>query len=206
MPRKFCEPLTQREPSRALPAVKAVNPQTSADPLRDSDAETWARWSKDRELRDVVAQRKLDLDNRQLSEKPIYPRELAERLADEIRYTAQDWRACRPTLGPAWGQLLKQQPELSPLLVKRRESIIVALFGATPPEFHPAISDLRRLFDLTLAAHECAAFQIGVESGRLAESTPIGRRPKRKRASVSQNGSLPVSSLRLTIGDEKGGA
>lgn len=128
----------------------------------------WNRWSREREIREAVEQRTIDLDNRQLATKAIYPRECAATLADELKYVAPDWRTARPTLGSAWGQLLKQQPELAPELTRRREAIITALFNNTPSEFHRAIQDLRKLIDLLLEAHEAAAYLVGWESGRLS--------------------------------------
>ena len=102
--------------------MKVARPAAPADPLREDSAAVWSRWSRDREIRDVVEQRTIDLDNRQLATRAIYPRECAARLADELKYVAPDWRTARPTLGPAWGQLLKQQPELAPELIRRREA------------------------------------------------------------------------------------
>lgn len=171
---------TSREdpaPSRALPEhVKAVGPETTPEPLADTDAEVWNRWSRDREIRDAVERRQLDLENREVATRAIYPRECAERLADAIKTVAPDWRTARPTLGPAWGQLLKQQPELAPELTRRREAIITALFNHTPPEFHRALTDLRKLIELMLEAHEAAAYLVGWEGGRQHERLRVDAR------------------------------
>jgi hypothetical protein len=153
--------------SLALPAdVRNVTPETSVDPLTENSADVWARWSRDKELRDVVERRKVELHNKTLATQPLYPRECAAQVAESIRLVAPDWRHARATLGPAWGRLLKAQPELAPELTKRREAIVVSLFNATPPEYHRAISDLRALFDLVLIAHEAAAYVVGFESGQ----------------------------------------
>ena len=237
--RQFCPPLTQAEPkqsrrsatlleknnrvapalSRALPAdVKTVPPvdlKQPVDPLRDSSAETWGRWSRDKEIREAVERRAEDLQNRDMATRAIYPRECAAKLANELKYVAPDWRTARPTLGPAWGQLLKQQPELAPALTRRREQIIATLFNTLPSEYHAAIFDLRKLIDLMLEAHEAAAYLVGFESGRLAEQTYLrralpqvttsghDRKFGHDRSSIKSPARLTSSSLRLTMGGEE---
>ena len=136
-------------PERAVPTdAKAIGPATAVDPLTETDAEIWNRWSRDREIREAVERRRMALANREMAERSIYPIECAQRLAHELKAVAPDWRAARPTLSAAWGQLLRQQPELTPELTRRREAVITALLNNTPPEFHRAIEDLRKLIDL----------------------------------------------------------
>ena len=176
MPRQRTEPPSP-PPSRALPErVKSAQLPTRVDPLHDSSADVWARWSRDADLRATVRRREQELKNRELASQPLYPRECAEALAEDMKQVAPDWRAARPTLGAAWGRLLKAQPEMAPELVKRRESIITALFNNTPPELHPGLRDLRTLFDLHLTAHESASFMVGFASGRIHERQNVDDR------------------------------
>jgi hypothetical protein len=184
-------------PERALPEhVKSVNPTTTVDPLRESSAEVWARWSRESAMRDAVERRKIAVANREMATKAIYPRECAERLAEDLKQVAPDWRHARPTLGPEWGRLLQQQPEMAPELTKRREAIITTLFNHTPPEFHRAIQDLRTLIDYMLIAHEAAAYTVGFESGRKRDQTHVDSRDRTRtrQATIS-------AGLRLTLGE-----
>jgi hypothetical protein len=89
--------------------------------LRESEADTWARWSEDRERRELQARARATVANKQAADEPIYPRECAARIAVETQHVAPDWRHIRPTLGAPWGRLLKSQPELSPELIRQRE-------------------------------------------------------------------------------------
>jgi hypothetical protein len=128
---------------------------------------------------------------------------LAHRLQvlTELKYVAPDWRHSRPTLGPAWGQLLRQQPELAPELTKRREAIIVSLFNTAPPEYQRAIQDLRKLFDLALEAHGAAAYQVGFAGGRLFERTQENRQRQVERKLPRDRRLAEGTGLRLTLAE-----
>jgi len=186
-------------PARALPEhVKAVGPDDrGVDPLSESSAAVWNRWSRDREIRQAVEHRTVELTNREIATRAIYPRECAARLAEELKTVAPDWRFARPTLGPAWGQLLKQQPELAPELTKRREAIITTLLNHTPPEFHRAIHDLRKLIDLRLEAHEAAAFYVGWETRAVVQGR---EQPPDARRAFPRGQPSTATTLRLTFG------
>jgi hypothetical protein len=143
--------------------------------LTESEGDTWARWSEDRERRDLQARARATVANKQTAGEPIYPRECAARLAAETHHVAPDWRHIRPTLGAPWGRLLKAQPELSPEITRQREAAVTAVFNAVPPSFQAHVHELRTLIDLLLVAHEAAAYVVGFEAGRL-DARQKGRR------------------------------
>jgi hypothetical protein len=133
---------------------------------------------------------------------PIYPRECAERLADEMSTVAPDWRYIRPTLGPAWRRLLKAQPELSPEIADQREATITAVFNSVPRHLRGTVGDLRTLIDLLLMGHEVTAYLVGFESGRRAErihDDARGRARASSRPHVTR--SKDGARLRLHPGD-----
>lgn len=168
------------------------------DPLTERSRDVWARWRVDRERRELQQQINAATEAREAANLPIYPRECAERLADETARCAPDWRHVRPTLGPAWGRLLRAQPELSPEIVRQREQTITAVFNSVPPNLRPCVADLRTLIDLLLIGHEVAAYQVGFESGRRVEQM---RDPRTRGRGATREG----SELRLHAA-EIGGA
>jgi hypothetical protein len=144
--------------------------------LRESDTDVWQRWSEDRERRDLQARARATVANKHAADEPIYPRECAARLAADTCHVAPDWRHIRPTLGAAWGRLLKAQPELSPEITRQREAAVTAVFNAVPPSFQAHVHELRTLIDLLLVAHEAGAYYVGFEAGRLdARKREAGR-------------------------------
>ncbi len=194
------EPPEQPTVSRALPAgLKAIGPASEAaiDPRTEPEGDAWARWSRDREFREAIERRKVELANQALATRAIYPLECVQQLAHDLRGVGPDWRAARATLGPAWGDLLKQQPELAPELTKRREQIITTLFDTVPPEYRRAIQDLRTLIDYLLTAHEAAAFLVGHECGRSVAGRDRARN-QNNRSDILKTSERP----RLTMGDE----
>lgn len=150
-----------------------MRPRTLVSPadraLTESESTTWARWSEDRERRDLQRQARATVASKQAANEPLYPRECAERIASETCHIAPDWRHIRPTLGAPWGRLLKAQPELSPKITAQREATITAVFNGAPRHLQEAVKDLRVLIDLLLMAHEAAAYQVGFEAGRMDE-------------------------------------
>jgi hypothetical protein len=151
-----------------LPAViKPAQPIGPADPLRDSSAETWARWSRDREQRRIETLMHAEAQNRALMTQPLYPQECAQRCAEDTRRFAKDWRAVRPSLGAAWGKLLKAQPELSPEMTKQRRLVLTAIIDSLPAHLQATANELHNLIDLLLTAHEAAAYHVGFCAGQL---------------------------------------
>lgn len=177
-----------------------MTPPRDDDPaarcLSASSRDVWHRWSIDRERRELQRQVNAEQERREAANLPIYPRECAERIAQDTAAVAPDWRHIRPTLGPAWGRLLKAQPELAPDLTRRRESTITAVFAGVPPHLRESVRDLRTLIDLLLTAHEAAAYQVGFEAGRLDERIAIDRERQHRQRHRPRE-------LRLTL--DKGG-
>ena len=165
--------------------------------LTETSREVWERWSHDRQLRQLRRKANAELEAREAANLPIYPRECAKRIAEDTCDVAPDWRHIRPTLGPAWGRLLKAQPELAPDLTRAREAAIRAVFDSAPSHLRETIRDLRVLIDLALTAHEAAAYQVGFEAGRMYDKqhTAKWERPRKKTYT-------DVSELRLTLADD----
>jgi hypothetical protein len=137
--------------------------------LRESDTDVWPRWSADRERRELRQSARATVATKHAADEPIYPRECAERIAVDIHHAGPDCRYVWPTLGSAWGRLLKAQPELSPELTRQREAATTAALNALPRSQQGAVRELRTRIDLLLMAHEWAAFACGFEAGWLDE-------------------------------------
>lgn len=129
----------------------------AAECLSADSRDVWNRWSEDRARREIQKRINTEQAAREAADQPLYPRECAERIAQDTAAVAPDWRHIRPTLGPAWGRLLKAQPELAPDLTRQREAVITAVFAAVPSHLRESVRDLRTLIDLLLTAHESAA-------------------------------------------------
>ncbi len=135
--------------------------------LRESEADTLARWSVDRERRELQDRARATIATNQAAGEPIYPRECAERIAADTCHVAPDWRHIRPTLGRPWGRLLKAQPELAPESTKQREAAVTAVFNSVPSSLQGTVRELRTLIDLLLVGHEASAYQVGFEAGKI---------------------------------------
>jgi len=143
------------------------------DPLTETSTEIDTRWSRDREAREIQTRQDTEKAADDYVSRPIHPRELAAKIADEMHDVAPDWRSYRPQVGLYWGQLLRAQPESDPKLTQQREALIVALLNSVPAHVRPIVSELRPLMELAFVGHECAAFAIGWEAGRLFERRQI---------------------------------
>jgi hypothetical protein len=163
--------------------------------LTESSKDVWERWSHDRERRQLQRKINAELEAREAANQPIYPRECCERIAQETYNVAPDWRHIRPTLGPAWGRLLKAQPELTPDLTRQREAAITAVFNAAPPHLRESVRDLRVLIDLLLVAHEAAAYQVGWESRAVHDR----HADQLERACTTKKQNPREGELRLTL-------
>lgn len=173
--------------------------------LTEGSKDVWARWSHDRELRQLQRKAHAELAAREAANLPIYPRECALRIAEDTRASAPDWRFIRDTLGPAWMRLLRAQPELAPAMTKQREATITAIFNSVPSHLQASINDLRTLIELMLIAHECAAYLVGFEGGKLRaheREDAHGRTHRTPSRRAAREGA--ETSLRLTL--EEGGA
>jgi hypothetical protein len=188
----------RRTPETTLPAVltptQTVGP---ADPLTDSSAATWARWSRDREQRRIETLMHAEAENRALMTQPLYPLECAKRIAEDMRGVAKDWRAMRPTLGPAWGRLLKAQPELGPELTRQRRMVLDAIITSLPAHLQTTANELHNLIDLLLTGHEAAAYHVGFCAGQL--DAELRDRVETQRARRRQVPALSAPALRLHL-------
>lgn len=111
--------------------------------LTESSADVWARWSQDRERREMQRRINAEIEAREAANLPIYPRECAERIAQDTQKVAPDWRHIRPSLGPVWARLLRAQPELAADLTRQREATITAVFDAVPRYMRESVRELR---------------------------------------------------------------
>jgi hypothetical protein len=178
---------------RALPETRQIVPAAKpADPLRDSSADVWARWSRDREQRRVEALMRLEAENRALMTAPLYPHECAQRCAEDSRRFVRDWRAIRPQLGAAWGKLLKAQPELSPEMTRQRRDVLNAIVNSLPAHLRSAAGEMHTMIDLMLTAHEAAAYHVGFEAGKLDAD-------QHDRVSYQRTRRRPAAGLRLHL-------
>lgn len=157
------------EPTEPIDAIST----TRVDPLRENDAEIWRRWGADRAVREMAGQARAETAAAERLAQPIHPRELAAKIADELRDVAPDWRLYRPQMGLYWGQLLRAQPECDPKVTRQREALIVALLNNVPAHVRPIVAELRPLMELAFVGHECAAFAIAWEAGRFFERQQI---------------------------------
>lgn len=142
-----------------------------------------------------------ELETREAANLPIYPRECAERIAQDTAAVAPDWRHIRPTLGAPWGRLLKAQPELSPELTRQREAAITAVFNAAPSHLRESVRELRTLIDLLLMAHEAAAYQVGWESRAVHDRRVDQREKAHVQRGAKRKGE--AGELRLHLGGER---
>lgn len=164
------------------------------DPLSESSADTWARWSQDRaarELQQRITSAAAEQDAREL---PIYPVELARRIAEDTRTTAPDWRATDGQRGAAWGKLLRLQPELMPEITRQREAVITAILNTLPRHLHASVNELRTLTALLIAGHEAAAYLVGFQAGLLRAEEHTDSRGRTRRSLRDNRG-----PLRLTL-------
>lgn len=169
-------------------------------PLTEESGDIWARWARDREARQIQRKINAEMEAREAASLPIYPRECAERIAQDTKDVAPDWRTIRPTIGPAWGRLLKAQPELSRELSEQREATITAVFNTVPRHLRATVNDLRALIDLLLMAHEAAAYQVGYEGGKLAAKPAHVEYQRTRKRHTSRDTQAEASGLRLTDG------
>ncbi len=163
----------------------------------------WSNWSAERERQRLA----FEARERAAVMGPIYPAELARALAEDHVQYGVDWRYIRPTLGAEWDQLLRSQPELDARTVREREDLWRALLNGASRSMQGVITDLRIHLDLVLTAHECAAYRVGVETGKLMARTRVDARGRiRHQPPPHRTDGGADRALRLHLNDEKGGA
>lgn len=163
------------------------------DPLSETSVETWARWRADREARELQQRIAADAAEQDARELPIYPVELARRIAEDTRATAPDWRATDGQRGAAWGKLLRLQPELLAEITRQREAVITAILNTLPRHLHASVNELRTLTALLLAGHEAAAYAVGYQAGLLRTQEHTDERGRTRRSVRENRGPLRLS-------------
>jgi hypothetical protein len=143
----------------------------------------WSDWSAAREherLQREANARAIAIN------RPVYPQELAERIAQDTARYARDWRIIRVSLGAEWGRLLRSQPELDATATRQREELWRALLAGVSAVLRPVVSDLRAYLEMMIAAHEAAAYHVGFEAGRLEAATRIDPRGRIRHQSAPE--------------------
>lgn len=177
---------------KQLPAVADVAPRAD-----------WSEWSADQERRRIQT----DIDERRrVMEDPIYPREIAEKIAKDVARTlVPDWHLLRQEQRGFFVKLLRQQPALQQREVRQMDSLLNLIADNLPRHLQPLLHDLRTILELRLVAHEAAAFLVGVETGRRLERQYVdgqGRVRTRSGGSPSDHcAPSPDGALRLHLSD-----
>ncbi len=110
------------------------------------------------------------------SERPIYPREHAEKIAaDYVKQAYPDWRLLRFESQSMWSRLLRDQHEMKLPEVKRRSDVVSLLRNSLQGHLRPILDDLQRIQDLMATAREAAAFMVGFSLGKKAAAVHTDR-------------------------------
>ena len=126
----------------------------------------WSEWSKEHERKRIAHNIAI---TQAATDKAIYPREIAETIADDYVKQVPDWRLLRPEIGAAFGRIVKQQPEWQQPEIKRRSDILHMIRENLPRHIRPLVQDLELLLDLVSQAQEASAYLVGYCVGRKAE-------------------------------------
>lgn len=142
----------------ALVDAPALTPRVRSD---------WSEWSAEHERQRIaanVAATQAAIDT------PIYPREIAERIADDYAKVAfPDWRLLKVESGALLRQLIRDQPEMKQREIKQRAEIMTLIRRNLPGHIAALVSDLETIYGLISTAQESAAFMVGYAMGRKAE-------------------------------------
>lgn len=154
----------------------------------------WSEWSAERERKRLEAEIK---ERARVIDQPIYPREIAAKLADDAaRSIVPDWRLLREDHRALFVQLLRQQPELQQREVKQLDSLLRLIGDQLPAAMRPLLTDYRTILELRILAHETAAFLVGIESGKR-----LARQHVDSRGRVRSHRHEPTAAFRLHAGD-----
>jgi hypothetical protein len=191
----------------------ATVPAVAVNPLTETDAETWQRWSQDRHQRKLQKRAEIQASNDAQATAPIYPREFAQAIAKDAAHTVlPDWRLLRTEYGGLLKRLIAQQPDWRPREVQQFGPLVRLIADNLPPHIRPLVQDLEAITELRAVAREAAAFFIGMETGRRLEYQHIdpegrlreSRRPRvtrRKAATTNDTTEPEARRLRLTLAE-----
>lgn len=189
MSRKRAATLDERA---IVPAVATVNP------LTESDGDTWKRWSQDHHTRQLQKKAEAQAANEAIATGPIYPRELAQRIAsDAARQILPDWRLLRSEHGGFLQRLIAQQPEMRLREIQQFSPLLRLIGDNLPSHIRPLVADLETIVELRAVAREAAAFFVGMETGRKLEHQHVDAQGR-----LRQSHRAPRRPMRLHAGDE----
>lgn len=153
--------------------MKRRNPSTTQDEPASGPAvvtpvrSDWSDWSQAYERQRIEHNVRV---TQEAIEKPIIPRELADRIAaDYARLAFPDWRLLKQESRGLLTQLVRQQPEMKQPEVKRRGELLNLLREALPRHMRPLLADFELIADLLTDAREAGAFMVGYAMGKRAE-------------------------------------
>jgi hypothetical protein len=192
-----------RRPRDAAPEDEpATVPAVAVNPLTETDAETWQRWSTDRHQRQLEQQAATKAHNDAMTTAAIYPREIAQAIAHDAAHAViPDWRLLRTEHGGLLKRLIAQQPEWRLREVQQYGPLLRLVQDNLPPHIRPLIQDLEAIIELRAVAREAAAFFTGTETGRRLAQQHVdgqGRLRGSRRAVRKPATEAPETGLRLT--------
>lgn len=143
--------------------VALIEPPPVASRVRSD----WSEWSAEHERK----RRAANVEAAQAAtERPIYPRELASRIASDYATLAfPDWRLLKLESGALLRQLIRDQPEMKQREVKQRAEILGVIRRNLPGHIAALVADLETIYGLITTAQESSAFMVGFAMGKQAE-------------------------------------
>jgi hypothetical protein len=180
------------------PPKPAPEPDPTTTPHVRSD---WSEWSEEQERKRIAAN---VAEVQKFVENPIYPRELAERIASEYAKVAfPDWRLLKVESSGLLARLVRDQPEMKQREAKQRNDLIGVLRNALPNHLRPLLGDLELIQGLHTDAREAAAFMVGFSLGKKAAKTYVDHSKGivRTRREPPRQPDANSPALRLTLAE-----
>jgi hypothetical protein len=179
--------------SRRRPTITTDDEPATVPAVVTPVRSDWSDWSQEHERKRLAENVRI---TQEAAERPIYPRELAERIAaDYTRVSFPDWRLLRLESRGLLKQLTYQQPEMRQPEVQRRGELVNLLRSALPTALRPLLQDVELIADLTSAAREASAFMVGFSMGKKAGQTYVDSRGRLRGTRAAR----PRSGLRLAL-------
>lgn len=177
---------------RKLTTTADADIPTGAGGERDAQPHVrsdWSEWSQERERKKIEHEIAL---RAAAAGHPVYPRELAERIADDFKKQVPDWRLMRPEVAGLFTKIVKMQPEWQQREIQQREQMIKLIADNLPKHIRPLVRDVQVVFDLLGQAREAAAYLVGYCTGRKAEKLRTDA-TGRLRTSVRRSSGLAIT-------------